>query len=129
MVANIGTISGLAVAGYPTDQVNEWPVAMVGIPERVEYDQTFHGATGGWVLWHIPVRLYVGHYDVQESVIALEKYISPTGSLSFKSALEAAGATSNWHYINVSEAREFGNYPVAGQELLGCEFVVEVMTE
>lgn len=127
IATNLSGISGLTVKDKPTDQVNEWPIVVLGLPESLEYDFTMHGNVGGHVRYLIPLRLYVGSYDLEESTIALDAFIAPTGATSVKAAIEAAGATSGWSYCSVAEARDFGVYEVAGQNLIGCEFVVEVV--
>ena len=127
IATNLGTISGLAILSRPTDQVNEWPVAMLDLPDTIEYDVTFHGDQGGFVRYLFPLRVFVGRYDMDESTIALDAYVAPVGATSVKAAVEKAGATSGWSFCSVSEARDFGVYEVAGQDLLGVEFVVEVL--
>jgi len=123
----LNTITGLVATARVQDQINEWPMAVVGMPEEVTYDQTLHGTTGGHVLYLIPVRVYVGRFDSNEAQIALDKYLAPTGATSIKAVVEAAGATSGWSFCNVSGADGFGSYEVAGQAMIGCEFTVEVL--
>ena len=123
----LNTISGLVASARVQDQITEWPRAIVGMPEEVNYDVTLHGSVGGHVQYLIPVRLYVGRFDSEESQIAMDIYVAPTGTKSIKAVVEAAGATSGWSYCNIPGASDFGSYTIAGQEMLGCEFTVEVL--
>lgn len=127
IATNLGNISGLAISTRPRDQVSEWPMAVIGWPDRIEYDVTLHGSVGGYVRYHIPVRLYVGRYDADESTVAVDAYVAPTGASSVKANIEAAGATSGWSWCNVPEVGEFAIYDVAGQPMIGAEFLVEVL--
>ena len=122
----LNTISGLVATARVQDQITEWPRAVVGMPEEVTYDITLHGTTGGHVQYLIPVRVYVGRFDADESQLLLDKFVAPTGVTSVKAVVEAAGATSGWSYCNVSGVDGFGSYEIAGQEMIGCEFTVEV---
>ena len=120
----LGGISGLEVDDKPRDRI-EVPCVQVGLPETVSYEVTFGKAKAAYT---IPIRLYASRYDPEEGTASLDSYILPTGSLSIKYAVEAAGATSGWDFCNVSEAHDFGAYTIGDIDYLGCEFTVEIVT-
>jgi len=123
MATLLGGISGLEVDDKPRDRV-EPPCAQIGLPESISFQVTFGKTQSDYL---IPVRLYVSRYDLEEGVAALDQYILPTGALSIKYALEAAGPTSNWDFCDVSEAADFGAYTIGDIDYLGCEFSVRIV--
>jgi len=123
MATLLGGISGLTVKDKYADRI-EPPCAIVGFPRTIEYEVTFGKAKASYTF---PVHLYVSRYDVEEGVAALDAYVLPTGALSIKFALEAAGPTSGWDFCNVTSASGFDAYRIGEIDYLGCEFEVEII--
>lgn len=103
----------------------ELPAGVVGIPESVTYNLTF----GGGATWILPIRVYVSNADPRSAQEALDLYIAPTGTKSIKAAIEGdislGGAVDT---CRVTQARNYGVFPIADIDHLGCEFVVEIVT-
>lgn len=119
----LATIAGLRVADYPSDAANP-PQAIVSLPELVEYDTVAgHGADRTI----IPVTLLVGRISDRASRDLLAQYVSGTGAMSVKLAVE--GGTGDLggvaHTVRVSEAR-VDVVTIQAVEYLGASFDVEV---
>lgn len=78
------TISGLRVYDYPPDAVAA-PAAVVGYPEEVTYDETM---ARGCDSTTVPVTVLVTSGSDRASRDALSPYLSGTGALSIKTAVD-----------------------------------------
>jgi hypothetical protein len=101
------------------------PAAIVGGPERIQWDLTFRRASDRYT---IPVRIYVGRASERTAQDKLDGYLAGEGSGSIKEAIEAdptlGGAVET---VRVTEARGYGIYPIGGVDYLGVEFLVDVI--
>lgn len=119
----LGTIAGLRVADYAADVANP-PQAIVSLPEMVEYD-TVAGHGADRVV--IPVTVLVGRISDRAARDLLAQYISGTGAMSVKLAVE--GGTGDLggvaHTVRVTESR-VDVVTIQAVEYLGASFDVEV---
>lgn len=120
----LGTIAGLRVADYPSDVANP-PQAIVSLPEEpVEYDSVAGRGADRAV---IPVTILVAKVSDRAGRDAIAAYLSGTGAMSVKSAVE--GATSDLggvaHTVRVMTGR-VDVVTVGSVEYLGASFDVEV---
>jgi hypothetical protein len=103
----------------------EPPIVVVGVLETLEYDTTMARGSDKYL---IPVRLYVANVDDQDSQETLDQFIKTTGSNSMKSAIESdktlGGVASS---VRVTEVRDYGAFELNNTDLLGVEFLVEVI--
>jgi hypothetical protein len=120
----LGAIAGLRTNAYVPDSVST-PAAVVGGPDEVSFDQVFGRGADRFM---IPVRLYAGRASERAGQRALDAYLSSAGAQSVKAALEADHTLGGVaHTCRVTRASGYGVYTVAGQDLLGVEFQVEVL--
>ena len=121
-----GADTSLEVYQRVTGQINS-PAAMVGVPERIEFDATM---ARGSDRWYIPVRIYVQAADYESAQIALDSYLDSADAKSVKTALETdvtlGGVVST---LRVQEANEYGEYTFGNITYLGVQWIVEVYTQ
>lgn len=116
----LATIAGLRVADYPSDAANP-PQAIVSLPETVEYD-TVMGRGADRVV--IPITVLVGKVSDRAARDQLAQYVSGTGSLSVKTAVDGdLGGTA--HTARVTEAT-ISVVTIQAIDYLGASFSVEV---
>tara|TARA_B100000524_G_scaffold344143_1_gene241046 strand:- start:254 stop:664 length:411 start_codon:yes stop_codon:yes gene_type:complete len=112
------------VFAYVPDRA-EPPLAVVGVLDTLEYDTTMARGSDKYL---IPVRLFVANVDGQDSQETLDQFIKTSGSNSMKSAIESdltlGGVASS---VRVTEVRDYGAFELNNTNLLGVEFVVEVI--
>jgi hypothetical protein len=121
------SITAVGILSYPTARdASMPPEAQVGPLEGVEYDYTMARGTDRWL---IPVRLYACRVEEMTGQDDLDNYLAGSGPLSIKQAVEADAewATLAPTSVRVMEARNEGMYRSGGVELLGVEFLVEVV--
>lgn len=119
--SRLATISGLRVADYPSDQANP-PQAIVSLPTSIEYDAVMGRGADRAV---IPVMVLVGRVSDRVARDLMCQYLSGTGSLSIKTALEPdlAGVAQT---VRVTVAMPPDIVTVGGVEYLGTSLEVEV---
>lgn len=122
---NIGNnLTNISVYSYVPHRFDP-PLAVVSVLENLEYDSTMQRGSDKFV---IPVRLFVSNVDGQDSQETLDAYLNSSGSSSMKSAIESdttlGGVASTCRVI---EARDYGAFELNNVELLGVEFLVEVI--
>lgn len=124
-IADSLTAAGILAFPYARDSAVP-PEAQVGPIEAVEYDYTMARGTDKWLL---PVRLYVQKIEEGVSQDALDDYLAGSGALSVKQAIEAENEWTTLAPVSVRVmiGRDEGEYRVGGVELLGVEFLVEVV--
>jgi hypothetical protein len=120
----LSTITGLRVADYAAQQVNP-PQAIVSLPtEPVEYDAVMGRGADRAV---IPITVLVGAVSDRASRDAIAAYISGTGALSVKVAVEGGnsdlGAAAQT--VRVMTAR-VDIVTIGAVDYLGATFDVEV---
>lgn len=123
--ARLAGISGLRTFDVLVDQVPV-PCAVVGGPERIEYDTTYRD---GRVTLTIPVQVYVSRSSERAGQDTMDGYLASTGPLSVKAAIEGdptlGGAAET---TQVPAMREYGTYIIGGIEYLGFEIQCDVVT-
>lgn len=119
----LGTVTGLRVYDYAADGAAP-PAAIVALPDTVDYD-TVAGRGADRVV--IPVTILVGRVSDRAARDQLAQYISGTGALSIKTAIE--GGTSDLggvaHSVRVTDAR-VDVVTISQIDYLGAAFNVEV---
>lgn len=78
-------ISGLRTATDTPGQIAP-PIAVIGWPERIDYDQTMGRGTDEYV---IPVRLFVSSASARAADDLLEGYLNKSGATSVKATFDA----------------------------------------
>lgn len=121
--ARLVGVTGLRVYDYAADAAAP-PAAIVALPETVEYDVVAGRGSDRVV---IPVTVLVGRVSDRAARDQLAQYVSGTGALSVKSAVE--GGTGDLggvaHSVRVTEAR-VEIVTIQAVEYLGATFDVEV---
>lgn len=122
--ARLVGVTGLRVYDYAADAASP-PAAIVALPETVEYDVTGARAADRVV---IPVTVLVGRVSDRAARDQLAQYVSGTGALSIKTAIEG-GPDSNLggtaHTVRVIEAR-IDVVTIQAVDYLGASFDVEI---
>lgn len=78
------TIAGLRAEDLVAGPINP-PLAVVGFPERIDYDRSMGRGTDETV---IPIRIYVAQGVTRAANDLLEGYLNKTGATSVKAAIE-----------------------------------------
>lgn len=121
----LATIEGLRVTGFHADKVSV-PAGAVGLPDSIDYDTTMARGIDSYVF---TIRIYVTRAEDRNSQATLGTYLSPTGAMSVKAAVEGdrtLGCTGT--DCRVSDAGGIGVYEVGGQNYAGAELIVRVTT-
>lgn len=116
----LATITGLRVADYPSDSANP-PQAIVSLPETVEYDAVMGRGADRVV---IPVTVLVGRVSDRAARDLIAQYVSGTGPMSVKAAIDGdlAGSAQT---VRVSGAT-LNVVTIGAVDYLGASFDVEV---
>ena len=121
---NLGAISSLTVFRFVPDFV-EPPTAVIGVFESIEYDTAMQR---GADKYEIPVYLYVGRVDAQDSQDTLDGFCASTGSDSVKAQIESdTSLNGQAQSVRVTSAGNYGVYNINNIDYLGVEFIVEVI--
>jgi hypothetical protein len=121
---NLANITSLSVYGYVPDFV-EPPTAVVGVMDSIDYDASLQR---GADRYEIPVYLYVGRVDAQDSQETLDGYLASTGASSVKAQIESdVTLNSQAQSVRVTSASNYGVYNINNIDYLGVEFIVEVI--
>lgn len=123
MAGKLGNISGLNAFGYPVGSL-PLPGAVVGLPDVVDYDQTYGRGSDEM---SFPVWLMVGRTDDAASVAELLPYLAGSGAKSVKAALDSTTSNtySSCDVVHVAMAVT-GAYTYNGVDAFGAEFTVNV---
>jgi hypothetical protein len=123
LASNLSAITGLQVSPYVLPSPT--PPSVEIVPSDIEYDQTFGRGTD---LYRFTVRVFVGTPDSRVAQVRLDTFLAPSGSESFKAALESdrtlGGSVSTLRVINASGYRMYGDSP----PVLGAEWTVEILS-
>ena len=121
---NLANITSLSVYGFVPDFV-EPPTAVVGVMDSIDYDTSLQR---GADRYEIPVYLYVGRVDAQDSQETLDGYLASTGANSVKAQIESdVTLNSQAQSVRVTSASNYGVYNINNIDYLGVEFIVEVI--
>lgn len=121
---NLANITSLTVYKYIPDSV-EPPTAVVGVVERIEYDNSF---ARGSDTYTIPVILYISRVDAQLSQETLDSYLQSSGANSVKAQIESdLSLNGEASSVRVTDATDYGVYNVNNIDYLGVQFSVEVI--
>lgn len=113
---------GNNVYGFPQQNVN---VPMVHVLlDTIDPDVIMTDDRGRF---SFIVRVFVGNADLEDSTDLLDPFLAPSGStvrgiINDDPTLDGAVDTAR-----VMEIRNFGTYGVGGVNLLGAEFVVDIV--
>lgn len=127
LAARLDTVPNLNVyTGWPSRVVA--PAAIVVYPTRVEYDQTYHGATHrGPDRYELPVVAVIARMPDEKALPDLDGYASGSGPRSVKAVLESGVYTTfEQTSLHVGDG-EFDVYRFAGVDYLACVFGVSLM--
>jgi hypothetical protein len=114
------TIAGLTVFPYWVERVVP-PAAVVAWPDPLTYDATMRrGADQA----ELSILVLVGKVDALSARNQLARYADGSGPASVKAAVESHRATA-YDTARVASAT-FGVITVAGVELLGATFTIEI---
>jgi predicted nucleic acid-binding Zn-ribbon protein len=121
---NLANISSLSVFGFVPDSV-EPPTAVVGVMDSIDYDASMQR---GADRYEIPVYVYVGRVDAQDSQETLDGFLASTGASSIKAQIESdTTLNSQAQSVRVTSAGNYGVYNINNIDYLGVEFIVEVI--
>ena len=117
-------ITSISVYNYTPDR-SEPPLLIVGVLDNLEYDTTMQRGADTYV---IPCRLLIANVDAQLAQETLDGFIASSGADSVKQAIESdvtlSGVVSS---VRVTEARDYGSYTMNNTDLIGVDFMVEVV--
>ena len=131
MATNEAIREGIAAAlqTIPDLQVYARPPGSIVVPAGVvrrrgtQFDVSFDGLVDtGWA-----VTVFVSFANTDVGTEALDEYLSPTGDLSIKAAVEAdptLGGVVDYARVPSAEGEKVTNY--AGTDYLSVEFVIEI---
>ena len=80
---NLANITSLSVFGFVPDSI-EPPTAVVGVMDSIDYDASMQR---GADRYEIPVYVYVGRVDAQDSQETLDGFLASTGASSIKAQI------------------------------------------
>lgn len=121
---NLANISSLSVFGFVPDSI-EPPTAVVGVMDSIDYDASMQR---GADRYEIPVYVYVGRVDAQDSQETLDGFLASTGASSIKAQIESdTTLNSQAQSVRVTSAGNYGVYNINNIDYLGVEFIVEVI--
>jgi len=121
---NLANITSLSVFGFVPDSV-EPPTAVVGVMDSIDYDASMQR---GADRYEIPVYVYVGRVDAQDSQETLDGFLASTGASSIKAQIESdTTLNSQAQSVRVTSAGNYGVYNINNIDYLGVEFIVEVI--
>ena len=121
---NLANITSLSVFGFLPDSV-EPPTAVVGVMDSIDYDASMQR---GADRYEIPVYVYVGRVDAQDSQETLDGFLASTGASSIKAQIESdTTLNSQAQSVRVTSAGNYGVYNINNIDYLGVEFIVEVI--
>jgi hypothetical protein len=86
----LSTIAGLRVAPVGSDTMPNPPAAVVFLPERIDYDQTY--GRGLVKVNDLIVGVAIGKTSRRSAVAALSPFLSDTGAKSIKLKLDSTNA-------------------------------------
>lgn len=120
------TVQGLRGASNLTEAIN--PPVFVSGEVELNYNRTFKGSAGaGLVEAMVTGRLYVCRSDDRSGQQNMDRYLSESGLLSVKAAIELdttlGGVCSA---LLVERLHAYGLYSVAGTEYFGAHFDIRV---
>ena len=121
---NLANITSLSVFGFVPDSVQP-PTAVVGVMDSIDYDASMQR---GADRYEIPVYVYVGRVDAQDSQETLDGFLASTGASSIKAQIESdTTLNSQAQSVRVTSAGNYGVYNINNIDYLGVEFIVEVI--
>jgi len=121
---NLANITSLSVFGFVPDSI-EPPTAVVGVMDSIDYDASMQR---GADRYEIPVYVYVGRVDAQDSQETLDGFLASTGASSIKAQIESdTTLNSQAQSVRVTSAGNYGVYNINNIDYLGVEFIVEVI--
>lgn len=120
IAARLDTITGLNVFPFWAKKVPV-PGVTVGLPEGIEFDQTYGR---GLDKMSVPIIVMVGMVSDRASAKELGAYMDGSGARSFKAKLNAGPWTACDEVIVRSVAPD--TYSSGGVILLGAEFMTDV---
>jgi len=124
MARNLSVIPDLQVSAYMLSAPT--PPAVHILPDNVAFDKAMHSGLNELTMM---VQLFVAMMSDLGSQVLLDRYLSPSGTLSVKAALEAdltlGGACQVLHVLTWT----YRQYPrPEGESFLGADFTVQVYT-
>lgn len=114
-------VSGLRAFAFVKGNVAP-PVALVMLPETIEYDVTYARGADRITL---DVVVAVGKADSRSAFDAISAYASGSGSSSIKAAIEA-GTYTSLHTVRVTSAT-FDVITIGAVDYLGATFQVDIV--
>ena len=121
---NLSSITSLSIHKFVPDTI-EPPTAVVGVVERIEYDNTM---SRGADTYTIPVLVYISRVDAQLSQETLDSYLQSSGANSIKAQIESDTTLNNEaQSVRVTDATDYGVYNVNNIDYIGVQFSVEVI--
>ena len=121
---NLANITSLSVFGFVPDSIQP-PTAVVGVMDSIDYDASMQR---GADRYEIPVYVYVGRVDAQDSQETLDGFLASSGASSIKAQIESdTTLNSQAQSVRVTSAGNYGVYNINNIDYLGVEFIVEVI--
>ena len=124
--AALSTIPGLRVPAWGITAIQA-PAGIVALPDRLLFDQTYHGgaARGTDTFKDVPIVVLVGAPTERSSILAVAKYVAGSGPQSVKAALEGYAYTA-CDFVHV-EFAEFDVPKYAGIDYLAATFHTDIV--
>lgn len=117
----LGSISGLRVYNFVAGAISP-PTAIVGLPDAAEFDLTYQRGADRLTL---PVTVLLSKAEDRVSAKTLANYLSGSGALSIKAAIESHDFTEpDW--VRVVSA-EVSIVTVAAVDYLAATFQLDVV--
>lgn len=119
----LGAITGLRTPPWGVESV-EPPAAIVALPERIDYDVTYH--RGSDQIPDLPLVILVGAPEERASRKTLSAYADGTGPRSVKQVLEAY-SWSSCDQVTVTSVEFAQDATFGGVPLLAAIFHLDII--
>lgn len=124
LATSMATITSLDTEAYIRD-IADVPVAMVGGPDPLEFDQTFGRGSDEY---DFPVIVFASRVDDEGGQSQLDSYLDPFGALSLKAAIESDSTLGGVvEDLRVQRVQDYGPHEINGVQYLGAVLIVHVM--
>jgi hypothetical protein len=125
LATRLATISGLNAHADVPDSVTPPAATVRPAPETfIQWDTSMSRGSDDCTF---VVTLFVSRASDTAGQSALDEYLAGSGAKSIKTAIEGDATLAGIaHWLQVTEARNYGPFAYGGENFFGCEFVVVV---
>lgn len=122
LTTRLQTIAGLQVLDQSTQQVNQFPAAVI-LTDPLDYEEVMGGANNLRGVFR--VTLFVNSADAVGAWEALDEFLAPVGTSSIAAAVRAdrtLGGNADW--ADLKRAENIRRRELPGGDYVGADFLV-----